>query len=82
MIENDNTYAKSCILYSKDVYISVTQSKDILVCVCVCVRTCVCACARARACVRAYVRAFVRVCVLEHTNGAYKCAHWSLFWQL
>ena len=82
MIENDNTYAKSCILYSKDVYISVTQSKYILVCVCVCVRTCVCACARARACVRAYVRAFVRVCVLEHTNGAYKCAHWSLFWQL
>ena len=80
MIENDNTYAKSCILYSKDVYISVTQSKYILACVCACVRAFVRV--RARACVHAYVRAFVRVCVLEHTNGAYKCAHWSLFWQL
>ena len=49
MIENDNTYAKSCILHSKDVYISVTQSKYIFVCVCVCV--CVCACVYARACV-------------------------------
>ena len=67
MIENDNTYAKSYILYSKDVYIRVTQSKYILVSVCV--RTCVCACARARACVRAYVRAFVRVCVqMKHTK--------------
>ena len=68
MIENDNTYAKSCILYSKDVYISVTQSKYILVCVC----ACVCACARARACVRAYVRAYVHTCV---RFGAYK---WSI----
>ena len=78
MIENDNTYAKSCILYSKDVYISVTQSKYILVCVCACVRAFV----RVRAHVRAYVHTFVRKGVLEHTNGAYKCAHWSLFWQL
>ena len=90
MIENDNTYAKSCILYSEHVYISDTQSKYILVCVCACVRAFVrvrahvraCVLAYVRACVRAYVRAFVRVCVLEHTNGAYKCAHWSLFWQL
>ena len=40
MIENDNTYAKSCILYSKDVYISATQSKYIFVCVCVCAFVC------------------------------------------
>ena len=70
MIENDNTYAKSCILYSKDVYISVTQSKDILVCVCVCayVRLCVCA----RTCVRTCIRACVCACV---RFGAYK---WSI----
>ena len=56
MIKNDNTYAKSCILYSKDVYISVTQSKYIFVCVCVCVCAFVCA--------RACVRACVFVCLL------------------
>ena len=56
MIENDNTYAKSYILYSKDVYISVTQSKYMCVCVCVCV--CV-----VRVCVRACVCACVCVCV-------------------
>ena len=55
MIENDNTYAKSCILYSKDVYISVTQSKYIFLCVCVCVCVCVRSCARVRACVRVCV---------------------------
>ena len=71
MIENDNTYAKCCILYSKDVYIGVTQSKYILVCVCVCVRAFV----RVRAHVRAYVHTCVRLCVcafwsiqMEHTN--------------
>ena len=66
MIENDNTYAKSCILYSKDVYISVTQSKYILACVCACVRAFVRV--RARACIRACVCACVRF-------GAYK---WSI----
>ena len=66
MIENDNTYAKSYILYSKDVYISVTQSKYILVCVCVCV------CVRAFVRVRAHVRAYVHACV---RFGAYK---WSI----
>ena len=78
MIENDNTYAKSCILYSKDVYISVTQSKYILVCVCACVRAfvhvrayvrlCVCA----RTCVRTCICACVCACV---RFGAYK---WSI----
>ena len=52
-IENDNTYAKSCMLHSKDVYINVTQSKNM--CVCVCVRAPAhgraCACARACVCV-------------------------------
>ena len=66
MIENDNTYAKSCILYSEHVYISDTQSKYILVCVCACVRAFVRV--RARACVRTCIRACVRF-------GAYK---WSI----
>ena len=63
MIENDNTNAKSCILYSKDVYISVTQSKYIFVCVCVCVFACVRAYVRVCACVCACVRVCVCVCV-------------------
>ena len=48
--ENDNTYAKCCILYSKDVYLSVTQSKYMCVCVCARVRTCVWACVRVCVC--------------------------------
>ena len=50
-IENDNTYAKSCILYSKDVYISVTKSKYVCVCVRACVHTCVWACVCVCVCV-------------------------------
>ena len=58
-IENDNTYAKSCILYSKDVYISVTKSK--YVCVCVCVRACIRAYGRVCACVCVCVRQQLRL---------------------
>ena len=61
-IENDNTYAKSCILYSKDVYISVTQSKYMSVCV----RTCVWACVRACVCVPTVEASWRNI--LEHTN--------------
>ena len=78
MIENDNTYAKSYILYC----LYKCYTVKIHIGLCVCVRAFVRVRAHVRACVRENVRGFVRVCVLEHTNGAYKCAHWSLFWQL
>ena len=68
MIENDNTYAKSYILYSKDVYISVTQAKYILVRVRVCAYVCTCVCARA--CVRACVCVCVCVCDTVTTVAA------------
>ena len=52
---------RTCILYSKDVYKSVTQSKYMCVCVCACVCACVYAYVRMGVCARVCV--CVCVCV-------------------
>ena len=56
-------------MYSKDVYISVTQSKNMCVCVCV----------RVRVCIRAYGRVCVcaRVCVCQQLRQVRE-TFWSI----